>query len=422
MSSQLQWTILDVEEEEWKSVVGAATADKLPSIGEGGIPACHSNWHRPRMLITITAVAVLLVTTTYAIYRRAEQGVAHMRGDIEVAVKAETLHQRMSVIGQDEHAAVETTEFLNDKAMAQVVVTQTLPNGHEVTHREVRFYTQSHQGWSRTEAIEAFWGAPATLDTQHLHFVFGAKDREIVVKVAADAEAYYIALRRILGPPSPGAASPSSDPLTIELVPRIVTMCERPEPAWLRLTSPLLYEPTLDQAQSDILAAHLREALLHQVVDIDTPILQPKTQWAFMALGLRGWLLSTDRLPLASDSDHGSPDLVVPNRSARMDQLLSVPACSLDECSYLRTQTASSASQAQYLNNETLSTWQEAAALLDYVATEYGLDALGSLVQGFARYDEWEPLVPAALGISAQELEAGWLERAAPNETAPNLK
>jgi hypothetical protein len=44
------------------------------------------------------------------------------------------------------------------------------------------------------------------------------------------------------------------------------------------------------------------------------------------------------------------------------------------------------------------------------------MDALGALVQGFARYDSWETLVPAALGISARQLENGWRGQAAPAE------
>ena len=49
-----------------------------------------------------------------------------------------------------------------------------------------------------------------------------------------------------------------------------------------------------------------------------------------------------------------------------------------------------------------------AEQLIEFIAVTYGLDSVPKLLQGFAKYDDWETLAPAVLGVSAGELEAAW--------------
>jgi hypothetical protein len=46
--------------------------------------------------------------------------------------------------------------------------------------------------------------------------------------------------------------------------------------------------------------------------------------------------------------------------------------------------------------------------VIDFMVSTYGLDVLPALVRGFSRHEDWEALVPAALGVRAAELEAAW--------------
>lgn len=58
-----------------------------------------------------------------------------------------------------------------------------------------------------------------------------------------------------------------------------------------------------------------------------------------------------------------------------------------------------------------------AGQLIGYIVATYGIDALPGLLEGFSKYDDWEELAPAVLGVSAAELEEGW--HAAMREGAP---
>jgi hypothetical protein len=46
--------------------------------------------------------------------------------------------------------------------------------------------------------------------------------------------------------------------------------------------------------------------------------------------------------------------------------------------------------------------------IIEYIVASYGQDRLPELVAGLGRYDKWETLLPAVLGVSATEFEAGW--------------
>ncbi|MFN8468133.1 MAG: hypothetical protein U0X20_21420 [Caldilineaceae bacterium] len=423
MGSQLEWTILDIEEEEWSKVtatpgVGVALDGSAQFAMDDSPPAGAKK--RIRCWLEIGGSVLLVVAVTlllaFRLLRTAEQGLTRMRGEIEVAVKAETLHQRLFLPGHDEYATVEAIEFIDSGAMAQVVVTQTLAGGKVAIRRETRFFLQTPKGWQQSVPIAAFWGEPETLDTQHLHFEFGAADRTIATQLAPDAESFYVSLQRVAAPDRLETERPAGTRLTIELVPTYAYPGQPPAPGLIKLTSPILYRPSPDQVRSDIFAALLRQAMIQHTLDIDVPSAQPRPQWMFMSSSvLPNWLLTSDNLPLSSHARRDSRDSVMSTRSVRLDDLLQTPACA-PPCPYLETPpifVVGQFNEDECSGANPVSSWQEGATLLDFVATEYGLDAVGALVQGFARYGDWESLVPATLGISAGELENGWLGQAA---------
>jgi hypothetical protein len=49
-----------------------------------------------------------------------------------------------------------------------------------------------------------------------------------------------------------------------------------------------------------------------------------------------------------------------------------------------------------------------ASSMVDFIVTWYGIDMLPGLLYGFGRYEEWETLAPAVLGVGARELEEAW--------------
>jgi hypothetical protein len=48
------------------------------------------------------------------------------------------------------------------------------------------------------------------------------------------------------------------------------------------------------------------------------------------------------------------------------------------------------------------------ASLLEYLVATYGYEQLPVLLAGLAQHNDWETLLPAALGVSAADFEAGW--------------
>jgi len=433
MRNELDWLFLDIEEQAWNSLLGTDHQDAagtfkqlaaqaaLPAVE---VPTSNSAPCRPlpdriwQVLIIATFVTLLALLLGGALWYSAQQGLTRMEGDIAVAMKAETLHQRLLVPAEDEHATIEAVDFLSGKAMARVVVTQTL-GSDSVVRQDTRFYLQTPMGWQQTDPIAAFWGERQTLATQHLRFVFGARDRAAIAEVVPKAEAFYVALLQITDSQPPLAEPGSVDLLTIEFLPERVLGSGRVTPGSLQLTSPLLYRPDFGQSRAEILASRLREFMIQYVLDLDAPLPPAKPQWGFMASVLRYWLLTSDNLPLPLHAERDGGNQLTGMRSMGLADLSQPPTCVPPPCSYVWIPpvfVVGHPNAAEPSNGNPFSPWQEASTLYDFAATEYGMDTLGALVRGFARYDSWETLAPAALGISARQLEDGWRGQAVPAE------
>jgi hypothetical protein len=303
MGSSLNWTFLDIEEAEWEQVVGAAeaadtvaataaVAQPATADASAGTPEEHSRtsafWRRA--LFVICAIALLAAAGSYAVWRRAEDGLARLRGSVAVAVKAETLAARARASGECEQSQLEAVEFLNGQAMAQVVITRTVAAGYIRTRRETRFYALTGTGWAPVAPVSAFWGDQETLETRHLRFVFRTRDRALVTAVASEAEAYYAALQRVAARTEMPSAG-SSALLTIELLPEAKGPCTRQTLARIGLTSPLLYKPPLGQLPDTLFASQLRYALTCHLLDVEEALPPPRAGWHLLAAGLHVWFL-----------------------------------------------------------------------------------------------------------------------------------
>jgi hypothetical protein len=426
MRTPLDWTFLEIEEDEWNQVVAASGAAAAPTSTPqpySSRPSLRSPTLIPwRQVLFAAAWALALVAAcAFVVWRQAEQGIARMEGDVSVAVKAEALTARAKLPAQGEQAQVESVEFLDGKAMAQVVVTRTLSSDHFFVQRETRFFAQTPKGWTRVKPVAAFWGAKESLELEHLRFVFRAKDREIARQVAPEAEAYYIAVHRVLAA-NTFAVQPQSDTaLTIELLPELVIGGGRQCRGWIGLTSPLLYKPDTIRVRQDILAALLRDAVLRYVLDYDRAVSQPRLTWHPLYSGVHLWLLSSDSLPLATGPRTADATFVVPVMSARLFHLCiaatdagSKPSASCDPAENPRDQGISS----WYQDGSHNWTLEVASGFVDFIAATYGVDALGAIVQGLSCYGDWESLAQVTLGVSADELEAAWQAYAAGTQGA----
>ncbi len=110
----------------------------------------------------------------------------------------------------------------------------------------------------------------------------------------------------------------------------------------------------------------------------------------------RAWLQFVDNAQLGPDSELAelARRRWAATSPVRLDDLLE------SEVGY-----SSSAASDQYHEERR---WAASAKLFDYISTRWGTGVLPKLMDGFGRYDSWETLAPAVLGVSADELEKGW--------------
>ena len=413
MHNQLDWSVLDIEPEEWDRRMAAlgvaADASGVPvyAAAQAGTNGQDSgptddNLHPLRIgrffLRIAAAVLVLAALVSYVLWHKAQEGIVLIQGDVANVVKLETVKTRHKQPALHLCESVDSVELLGDKAMAAVVVTRTLSSGEQLIHVETRFYQQTAHGWQRTAPLAAFWGPTATLDTASLHFVFGEKDRAVIEQVAPAAESLYTTLRR-----ATGENLAANGRLAVEIVQGYVALNAQFEDGRIQLTSPLLHRVTPLSAATS-LGLQLRQVLINQMLLAALSRTAVKGQWLSMAHGYSSWLMLSEAIQPASDSE-----LV----ALRRLRLLEYPPLHLDKLQDNLVYYDSVAPSVENYYRPGPSYDQEqrmagAEQLVGFIAATYGIDALPKLLHGFARYDDWETLAPAVLGVSAAELEAAW--------------
>ncbi len=411
MQNQVEWSVLDVEEDEWDRRMGAldaaAAANGFPVAARPGRPAApnaggaaaatRQSW-LPQHWRGLAAGAILLVLLAagigYDAWRTAQQGLVQIQADVANVVNLETVKARADKPAAHIAENVETVELLDHAALAQVVITHTLPSGRLDVSRQPRFYVQTSTGWRRSGPLAAFWAPAAALDTEMLHFSFGARDRAAVAQIAPAAETLYEGMIR-----ATGQRLTATGPLTIEVVPRYSGQATF-DGSRIQVTSPALFLPVFmskdelfTRLVSDAICAPMLAAVLHP-----KPI---KPQWQPLADGLSCRLLAhiIHAQARVAAVRLGGDFAVAPQHHARLDVLLDLsggagPPQARDP--YDLPQRAT-----------------DAAHLIAFIAATYGLDSLPRLLAGFSAYDDWETLAPAVFGLSAAELETAW--RAAPS-------
>ena len=327
------------------------------------------------MLTTVAGVIVLMLVVSYGLWRAAQEGIGRTEEELVNAVRLETIEAQHVQPEQHERTKVEIIELLDGKAMVQALITRTETSGQVVVYPKIFFYAQTPHGWQRTTPVSIFWGETQVLDTSHLHFVSGGRDRAAVVQLAPGAELLYTALSRALGRGPTGA----DGRLTIEIAPEYVLPDEAVVDGRMRLTSPRLYDLSFGYTAEELLAHFTRKAMAKRMFEAARNKIPLKSQWRPMTDVLQFWLTSSPTLPLAP-----------PVRQT---------ACPLPTVQY---------GYPPFNDLHAQGLWLAPSNLIDYIVAVHGLDMLPGLLRGFGKHEEWEALAPAVLGVSAAELEAGW--------------
>jgi len=398
MQSQLEWSVLEGDEEEWLQRAGspetAAASNGLPVYRD--VPQRRSFTRRA---VVIAAGVLLLVTILgFGAWYMAEQGIDRMEQEVANVVKLDTIHSHIERPQLRVQSAIQAVEFLDGNAMVQAMMTRTLPSGQPLVYLQTQFYTQTPYGWQRAAPMAAFWGPSQELYTPNLHFVFRRADRAAVERLAPELEALYTALRRALVQD----LSAANDRLTVEIVPVRVYPDEQFTTGLMRLPSPLLYEWSYGYTAADLLGRLTRHALVAEMMDQTLRTLLIKEQWQPLAGKLRAWLHYTDALPLAPAAGTNPLPVTPAALAMRLADLLGCSRCPDPGIAI-----------GMYGKKELAAT----QSLFNFIVATYGLDTLPVLLAGFARYDNWDTLSPAVFGVSADELETAWHAWMMPNMT-----
>ena len=411
--SQLDWSILDVDQEEWERRLAAlgvaeaangfpvyspSTAVRAKAERAVTMPPAQSV---RRMLPALALVTVCLgaaALSGYHVWRTAQAGIVRMEGDVANLVRLEAVHTRAEQGTSELHESVQGVQFLDNAAVATVMVTRT--EGSKVyVQPELRFYVQTVKGWQRSAPIAGFWGPTETLDTAHLHFVFGRRDQAVAAAAAPGAEAMYVLLRR-----ATGADLAPRGLVPIEFVPGSLVYTEQLGNDRLRLTSPSLYNVPAEERLA-LLGRQLRLALSKRLMASAVQQNPTKTQWQSLVQALGSWLELSTAIEFAPNDD-----------SAAFRELMLRPVHTAWHLADLQDDLLRYDPAAQGMVVYTLAAegerqrQQGAAAmqLIDYIAAHYGIDVLPRLLDGFTQYEDWEDLAPAVLRVSAAELEEAW--------------
>jgi hypothetical protein len=401
MQNQVEWSVLDVEEDEWNRRVAAAAngfpvavrPDRPTEPDAAGAATSTLQLWIARHWRRLAAGAMLLMLLTAAVgydaWRTAQQGLVHIQADVTNVVNLETIKARAEQPTAHIAENVEAVEQLEQAAMAHVVITHTLPSGKLVVSRQPRFYLQTPTGWQRTGPVAAFWAPAASLDTKMLHFIFGERDRAAVTQIAPQAETLYAGMIR-----ATGQRLTATGPLTIEVVPRFVTRVTF-DGSCIQVTSPTLFLPVA-MAKDEIFARLISDAICEPMLAAVMHQKPIKPQWQPLADSFNCRLLAdVIRAQEPAVATGLAGDFAVgPQSHIDLDALLAF----------------SGHSGAARLHDPYDFPLRSlgAAHLIAFIAATYGLDSLPNLLAGFSEYDDWETLSPAVFGLSAAELETAW--------------
>lgn len=360
-------------------------------------------------LVTLLAILLSALIEGYGEVRRADQAMTRIENEVVTAVVADSwMEQHAAQTGHTSRAGaehnLETTQALGlevrrvevrgDYAMVEVWRNESNMVWMPTPYRWTRFYHETARGWLRVPPPDVFYQPLDTLQMGRFTFVYGVRDADAVLAVAAQVETMDATLRRELGLPATGETItvnivaknlPSFDPVDLMRM-SDGAMLYVPSPALLPLPASFSEGDALLQLVAGLLLTHaLAEALAGAPLTCERQVL---------VNGLRSWLLA-EYSALPSLSRYAAANFLrlrlehaIPPRLAWLEPAPSGP---------LAHRTCDN-----FVNEGV------AASLVAYAVSAYGRDRLPALLDGIQRYDSWETLIPAVFGVSAAEFEAGW--------------
>ncbi len=259
-------------------------------------------------------------------------------------------------------------------------------------YSEMRFYERGDDGvWRRTSPDPGFWGVERRLASDHFQVVYRARDHAAVRAFLPRAETVYADLLRDLG------LDPAAEkPFKINIVPTLEGVTYRfSVDHELTLPSPLLIPTSQGYQPEDRLLRSLASPLAYYLVQraLERPTLNRETVWTTgrLALGISDWL-AFDSAPLPT---------------AWQAQLEADFRRELASGHYISLSSLTSYDYDRSIGR-LYGSRMVAVSLADYIASVYGRDRLGQLLQALPTARNWDEVTATVLNTSPLALEDAW--------------
>jgi hypothetical protein len=256
-------------------------------------------------------------------------------------------------------------------------------------YREERFYRHTDQRWLRTVPSPVAWGETRQLETEHLRFVFYARDAAAVEGAAGKLEKAYAGMYHLLGLKGAPAGK------------QIIAVTPHPIGRWsstvpqLEVTSPLLAQIPAEQSDADYLAYDIMGWFTYRVIRDATPSsgLRYLYRWPILVWGMRGWM--RDELLDQPSPWHAEAVEVL---HAAAPHFLPVGLKAITDVR----------SNARPSREEVILRYLAAESFMKFVVDTYGNEDLPQLMTGLIRYGSWNQIIPEVYNISVAEFEQAW--------------
>ncbi|MCZ7568131.1 MAG: hypothetical protein M5U01_06045 [Ardenticatenaceae bacterium] len=292
-----------------------------------------------------------------------------------------------------EQGTVESVVLLGDRAEAQVL--------YESDDGQQRFLTTNFYrrlandaGWRRTSPDTDQWGPAREASTRHFHFVYHTRDAAAVETLIPDVERFYVRLQHDVGAlESYGVADTLRDALstrriTVTVEPRTDIVTWRLMNDRVSLVSPALQMVPADSTPDAELRRALARPLTRSLVDEQPWVRDLPTDGRNFAHAIGDW---------EAESWSGAPSWAV---AAQATVLAKARA---------RGQDLSVGASRFWTRDTYNQLWHAHSYFLaDYVADRYGRQAFAPILQAWRTGRSWSEVLPAALGVSRDDFEAGW--------------
>ncbi len=460
----LRWQFL-LDEDRWESQSGTAELLAGESALTGGSNPIY--WLSRVWALTFSGILLAGAASLFWLWQEAQAGLDAVRDELTAAIErevwAEEREDRMMAVDllddlanptwrnqimarfyppADERArrisvTISDFDLKESRALVQVLVTDSRL---AVPYQETRVYRETNTGWIRTAPDAAFWGTWESQESEYFAFRYRALDRAPVIVAAPLLDQLYEKTYRSIGLP----VEPEGEKIQVEV--RIDGTISRgstrnPNGRILAVASPHLLPRPLGLSVETALV----ESVILQVINLVIWERMDRIpgDWQAIRSGLRLWLiwqvdgilaqtrpeivrwLYNESIPGDKDGESRRPqnyaqlcqsfwlwqlrpyEIGIPLTCDQTEGQVFIPVRMPVELRQLPMPEMDPEFRGSWTRLNT-GRAVAVATLFEFIENRYGPASIPAVLKQTGSHLRWQKLIPAALGVPANEFEEGW--------------